>query len=40
MKLRGGDVYRRFRHVLYLSGHLFLADHLYGEGTYTRVCLK
>ena len=32
LQLRGGDAYRKFRHVLYLTGHSFLADHLYGEG--------
>lgn len=32
LRLRGGDSYQKFRHVLYLTGHQLLADHLYGEG--------
>ncbi|XP_045157219.2 ERC protein 2-like [Mercenaria mercenaria] len=37
LRLRGGDVYRKFRHVLYLTGHLLLADHLYGEEIETKL---
>ncbi|KAH3696859.1 uncharacterized protein LOC127861608 [Dreissena polymorpha] len=37
LRLRGGDSYRKFRHVLYLSGHQLLADHLYGEDFETKL---
>ncbi|XP_060559328.1 uncharacterized protein LOC132719567 [Ruditapes philippinarum] len=37
LRLRGGDSYRKFRHVLYLTGHLLLADHLYGEDIETKL---
>ncbi|KAL3857973.1 hypothetical protein ACJMK2_012595 [Sinanodonta woodiana] len=31
LMLRGCDSFRKFRHVLYLTGHLFLADQLYED---------
>lgn len=33
LKLRGCDALRKLRHVLHITGHNFLADHLYEEGT-------
>ncbi|WAR24024.1 hypothetical protein MAR_037693 [Mya arenaria] len=37
LRLRGGDAYKKFRHVLYLTGHQMLADHLHGEDLETRL---
>ncbi|KAL4236191.1 hypothetical protein ACF0H5_004578 [Mactra antiquata] len=37
LRLRGGDAYGKFRHVLYLTGHSLLADHLYGEDIDTKL---
>ncbi|KAK3587582.1 hypothetical protein CHS0354_032782 [Potamilus streckersoni] len=31
LMLRGCDSFRKFRHVLYLTGHLFIADQLYED---------
>ncbi|XP_069136251.1 putative leucine-rich repeat-containing protein DDB_G0290503 [Argopecten irradians] len=37
IKLRGCDSYRKLRHVLSLTGHAFLADHLHEEETDTKL---
>lgn len=37
LRLRGGDCYRKFRHVLLVTGHSLLADHLYGEDVETKL---
>ncbi|XP_021342383.1 uncharacterized protein LOC110442867 isoform X2 [Mizuhopecten yessoensis] len=37
LKLRGCDSYRKLRHVLSLTGHAYLADHLYEEETDTKL---
>ncbi|XP_033748505.1 uncharacterized protein LOC117333353 [Pecten maximus] len=37
VKLRGCDSYRKLRHVLSLTGHAFLADHLHEEETDTKL---
>ncbi|XP_061193353.1 centrosomal protein of 128 kDa-like [Saccostrea echinata] len=35
--LRGCDSFRKLRHILHLTGHCLLADHLYGEGADLKV---